>query len=357
MREIANVEVHALSKELDSLRGFHVEKFYEVEPNSFRLKLKSGPDQRNIVILLPYTVNESEFTVRSDEPTNFALAVRKRITGTKVESVEQYKGDRIILIKLEKGEESWNLFIELFGKGNLILADQDLKIALAYLQHQFKERSIKVGSTYSSPQKMKSEKPRKAQLINAVSANFNLGTAYIEDAILRCNADPKADAASVPKETISKIEERLAKAQEAKIEPTLYLDEAGRPINYSIFPLKKYEALKSEAVPRLQSALDRFYREHGESQPDPDLYRKVKELELSIQKQRSLVDEVRTQSAENKRAGQYIFANMARINELIGVSMSKKRPEKGELQSMFPELKIVELNLKDKTITLDVNDD
>src|SRR4029077_3595181 len=133
---------------------------YEIERDKFRFKLSRKGEKANIQLMLPYTLNMTEYVEIREEATNFAIAARKRMAGMMIEAIEQYNEDRILLIKLIKGEERANIIIEMFGKGNLIISDNEMKILLAYDVHSFKDREIKPSIEYIPPKKNQSKKER-----------------------------------------------------------------------------------------------------------------------------------------------------------------------------------------------------
>ena len=68
-----------------------------------------------------------------------------------IDAIEQYNNDRIILIRMKKGEESVSMILEMFGQGNLIIADNEMKALLVYRPHTFKDRTVQTNSKYTPP--------------------------------------------------------------------------------------------------------------------------------------------------------------------------------------------------------------
>ncbi|MGC8648938.1 MAG: NFACT family protein, partial [Candidatus Micrarchaeia archaeon] len=152
MRTITNNELFVLTKELNrEFQNFYVEKFYEIADDQFLIKLNKQHEKSLLQIILCHTVNKINYVIENEFPTNFALSVRKKIENFKIDSIEQYNNDRIIIIKISKGQTKLNLILEMFGKGNFIITDDAFKIILAYKVHTFKDRSINVGSQYIPP--------------------------------------------------------------------------------------------------------------------------------------------------------------------------------------------------------------
>ena len=268
MRTISMQELSALVAELRWMEGFFIDKFYELGKGRFRLRLsRKGEQQANVQIILSRTFNRTQYIEQRDEPTPFAMAIRKRLTGFMIEKVEQYNKDRIILLALKKGDERTNVVVEMFGTGNLIIADKDMKITLVYEPHEYKDRKIKIGETYAPPKSV---------------------------------VAPKGDGEAAA---------------------TLWYDKDGRCVDYSFFGNER-AGLEARGAHSLQEALDIFYHENpiAEEKERTKEERLVEELQSSIAKQETQIKSVEGQIEQAKEAGDKIFASMKRMNELIGFS-------------------------------------
>ena len=261
MRVISTAEIAVIVDELQELAESHIERFYEIGENRFRLKLSKNRVQTNLQIILSHAINKTEYIEKQEQPSNFTVAVRKRIEGFLIKKILQLNNDRIVLFVLEKGDEQINLIVEMFGKGNLIIADRNMKILLAYRSQEFKDRIIKIGMDY---------KP--------------------------------------PTQTLSYKVER-----HATIAPTIYRDEAGKAIDYSLIENEKYKGMKSQHFETFQETLDAFYYENpvGEDAGiNAEQKKIVEELQNSIKKQQKILQGIEKEIEENKNSGKQIFENM-----------------------------------------------
>src|SRR5271157_1645019 len=151
MRALCSLELPVLIKGLKSLEGFRISKFYDAGNSRFFFRLRKGDEKLNVQCILPYTFNITEYAPQNLESTGFAAAARKRIEDYLIERIEQLNNDRIVLVRLKKGDTQSNIILELFGRGNLILTDAAMKITLVHTPHDFKDRSVRVGATYKPP--------------------------------------------------------------------------------------------------------------------------------------------------------------------------------------------------------------
>ena len=370
MRGISTLELAALSRELSALKGFHVDKFYELADGAFRLRLSRQGERIDLQCVLGITFNATKYVEAAEQPTSFALAVRKRIAGAVVDAVSQYNEDRILLVRLLKGGAAVNMVVEMFGKGNLVLADEDMKIVLAYRIHDFKDRSVRPGAAYAPPKNasiaisalqggpellegLAAQAQSNLSIAAFLSRNVNIGTPYIEDAILACGMDPKS-AISAQRQSVKCIWERLREAAAAAERPQfIAYEDNGALIDYSIMPLKKYSAMEQRSFATMQELLDEFFyatmpKEHVQEN------RLAKELAASIEKQKLAIAAMEESASVNRAAGRKIFELLNQINALIAYAREHRRATLEELQAQFPDLSITALDLKSKTVRVNI---
>ncbi len=84
--------------------------------------------------------------------------MRKRISGTRIEEISMLGTDRIVIFKLA-GKVPMNMIIEMFGMGNLIIADQSMKVELAYRHASASGRKIIPKEQYAEPKPPMHEQP------------------------------------------------------------------------------------------------------------------------------------------------------------------------------------------------------
>jgi predicted ribosome quality control (RQC) complex YloA/Tae2 family protein len=75
-------------------------------------------------------------------PPQFAMFLRKYLSGGKVLAIHQHGLERILIFDIGKGDRIYRLIIELFDEGNIILAEEDYTIIKPLRHHRFKDREI-----------------------------------------------------------------------------------------------------------------------------------------------------------------------------------------------------------------------
>ncbi|MGC8495838.1 MAG: NFACT family protein [Candidatus Micrarchaeia archaeon] len=335
------IELECLTNDLQRAIGYYVENFYEGSGMSFRLKLEKSGSTINMMCELPYALHIASSFEKAEEPTNFAIAMRRRIRGFSVRAISRLGSDRIIRIDLAKGEEGKSIIAELFGKGNLILVNSSSVIELAYIRHKFKDRSIEIGSVYELPKSGEKVAPAHAgSIAERLQSDFKVGKPYIENA-MQSIGDVGDDYESAK----AKVAEIIGSINCSDI--FVYLKE-GAPFDFSVGLMAKYGNVESIRFGTISEALEFMYLHRGEERKESNT---VVEIEKSLEKQKQIVAEIDKEIEENRKMADFIFNNMVQINALISVARSSKHITKEELEEAS-NFKIKDVNLKDKTFTI-----
>ncbi len=304
MRGITSEELAVIVDELQEFAGFYIDKFYEVADDRFRLKMSKNKVQANIQIILSHAINRTEYIEKQDMPTNFASAVRKRIEGFQIREIRQLNYDRVVVFVLGKGEATLNMIVEMFGKGNLIITDENMRILLAQKVQESRDRNIKNGFDYKPP-------------TQATNYRFE---------------------------------------KPAGIKPIIYRS-GGKAVDYSIRELEKYAGLEAQGFGTLQEALDQFYFENpigAGKEENTEQKRRIEELENSIKKQEKLLGNFDREIEDNKEMGRTLLEKMNSINALIGSARADRRITREGLQRQFPDVKILNVDLKNKKVRIEI---
>jgi len=361
------LEFFFLVRELKDIEGYFVDNFYELGKGRFRIKLAKSGAQINILCMLPYSLSKTSILEHASAPTNFSIAVRKRINGFKLTSISQLNNDRIIIAKLQKGDERLSMIFELFGRGNLIIANESMQIMLAYVQHQFKDRSTFVNRQYAAPASdlvdiSSNDSIEKAlvqlsgsesgMLADALQKRLQLGKPYIQQMLEDMKIEKNVTISSFDAHMQKMFSESLSNYINGAKGFYLYL-ENNIPVDFSVGMLSKYKKLEQKVFTTLSETLVAFYEsEPAEQQESAE----EKELSKSIEKQKEIIAQIDNDILENKKIATFIFSNMSEINRIIEIARSNKHITKEELQKASKIARIKDVDLKNKTITIESND-
>ena len=214
-------------------------------------------------------------SARPDFPTNppgFVMFLRKRLSGTRLRSIEQLGMDRILVLTFSKTQEleeetTFRLIIELITPGNIILlgrkpvkgGELSEEIVLSLLQPQsYKDRTVRGGIPYQAPPpaaNIKIDEDAKLiqgvldsgmdNLVKGLAVGLNLGGVYAE---LVC------EKAKLDKDT--KLSEVVVKKAIAITKKLLEEKPAPKIVDKDIFLFSKKDGEEFETI---SEALDKQF--------------------------------------------------------------------------------------------------
>ncbi|MDE1865239.1 MAG: NFACT family protein [Candidatus Micrarchaeota archaeon] len=365
--ELSMLELLVLAKELNAVKGYHIDQFYQLGERRFRIRLSSREGKVNLNIEVPDYIALSSSGEVSEEATGLAMAVRKRVSGARITGVSLLNNDRIIRIAFDRKESGGNIILEMFGRGNLIITDDKMEISLALQTHEFADRSVRKGETYKPPKSETVElTDMKAvdgvfgsigtaqgsdRLIAYLSRRLGLGAMYIDDAIRRQKLDPKVKIKDVDRKSLDGIRRRVAGILENSGSSILYLRD-GKPEDVALAEIEKYSGLEMRRMP-LNEAVEALYTSspRAETEKSAD----VERLEASISRQEEIIGKMGVEEAECRAKGDFISANVTKIGALIKAA-SDKRVGEDELAKVAGGIKVKRIDRAKRAITIEVEE-
>lgn len=325
LRTMAGLEYHFLLRELSSLCGKFISKFYELEGGLFRLRFGSS----DLLVQLGVRMHLTKYISPSPQtPSNFCEFVRKRLEGKKLTSLSQHGMDRIIFAKFASPSEECTLVFEMFAGGNLLVLDASGAIMRPYKKEEWKGRRLARGEKYSTPPSLQLPFPPSAQELSAlfsqsekekfivsVLSQLSIGTSYINEALLACDIAPKTPAHSLSPSQLSALSSEFSRMH-SSLSPIMYKQD-GKPIDFSVFPLSQYSGLEAVQRPSLSAAADEFYASVPSPIPASSAHEKKKEqLQLRLSLQLASLEEAQKQAQECTQAGNAIMQNSQMLQSL-----------------------------------------
>ena len=369
IREITALELGLAIRELNAkLAGSYLKKFYDLGNGSFRMSFHNSDGNRIIFCSLLHTLNETGFLEESGAATNFAIAMRKRVEDSKVIGIRQHGSDRIAVVDVQSGGKSHRMVIEMFGRGNLLLLDEEDVIELCYKQISYKDRDIRPRAKYRFPEsgalsiadftdnkimEIVSEEARSPdKAIVALSRHMNFGPVYLEDIIRSAGCDPKERIGEDSIDALSSAVRRFLSRLD-NLSPAAYLKD-GEIVDYSVVPLSKYGGFERMEFGSVNEMLDRVnVSARSAVEEDEGIRSALTELEAAMKKQQELVMEFENGSKKYASDAKRIFERMDEINALILRIRELKKPGLEELKREFPSLNVSGIDLQHKTVQIE----
>jgi predicted ribosome quality control (RQC) complex YloA/Tae2 family protein len=219
--EMSTFDVLAMVGEMRSLVGGYLDKVFHWDVKNVLLRINTPEGKREMVLQdMRWLYIAPEKPETPDMPSQFAVNLRKYLTNTRIAAVHQREFDRIVVMDLEKGPNQYQLVIELFGDGNLVLVSGG-KILNAVHSRKWRHREVRPGLEYAfppsrfNPLEMNEESFRKAFLastsdsVRTLATAINIGGQYAEEVCIRAGVDKDRKAKSLSPEEIAKLYEAL----------------------------------------------------------------------------------------------------------------------------------------------------
>jgi predicted ribosome quality control (RQC) complex YloA/Tae2 family protein len=366
--ELSALELRILAGELNAVKGYYIDQFYQTAERKFRIKLSSKEGKINLNIDVPDYIALSNSGEVSEEATGFAMAARKRLSGAKVSNISLLNNDRILVISFDRKDSGGSLILEMFGRGNLIIVDGKMEVSLALQTHEFADRTVRKGELYKPPKNSGidlmdraavkgvfdsvRDAPASDKLAPYLSKRLGLGNLYLEDAIRRQGLDPKAKLKEVNAKTLEKIRERVEAIIAGEGKALLYL-KAGKPEDVAVAEIEKYSHLEKKEMP-LNEAIEALYSSSPkeENQQNAD----VERLESSIGRQEEIIKHMQNEEADCRIKGDFISANVGQIGTLIKAASEKRVSEQELAKLAGGELKLKRLDRAKRVIIIEKGD-
>lgn len=148
---MSGIDVKAVTQELREQLPLWIDKVYQFDSSTLGIRLNGEEHARHLFLIesgrRAHCVKA--FPEPPKNPPQFAMLLRKHLSGGKVLAIRQHGLERILVFDIGKGPEVYRLIIELYDEGNVILTDESFKIIKPLRHHRFKERDIIPGAIYA----------------------------------------------------------------------------------------------------------------------------------------------------------------------------------------------------------------
>lgn len=210
-KSLSAMDIAALVKEYQALLGCYIKKAYQPEREVIVLRLNVGGVKRELIIRTGRTFFLTDKGPDNPPlPTAFAMLLRKYLTNGRIISVEQVEFDRIMIIGVQK-EERYDLIVEGFGDGNVILVKNGM-IIQPLISRSWRHRVVRAGREYEVPPApanpitmerdefdtalMSSER----DIVRTLAMDVNLGGIYGEEVCAVCGIEKDRSSAGLTHE-------------------------------------------------------------------------------------------------------------------------------------------------------------
>ena len=320
---IASIEVHKwIEQHSPLINTSRISQFYRTEKNQMYFALHTKEGQRFLLLSIPDSIELRDVKPEGENrETGFGRWMRSNLKGAIIQEITQIGSERVIEIKLR----DYSIFIELYGKGNIIVTEKG-KIRISLEKQIQKDREIKKGEEYVPPtsfdtynanakdfdQLIKENTDSDLNASKLLATKLGLGGAYASQLceILKIDADSEISSLKG-----KDLKEGVKKLLESDID------------------IKKIKVV----APKKESAYDK----------------KLKKIDSIISNQKKTLEKSNKDIVELNNMGEFIYNNYAKFEEL-GKVFKFAQDNKKEITDDVLK-KVVDFKMKYKKPYLEVD--
>ncbi len=374
--EITSLELHYITNELQQLIGAKVEQIYGIGTEEmiiqFHVPGKGKKILRIIIGSLMYLASTK--TGVPEKPPGFCLYLRKKLKNARLRVLTQLGFERIIECLFETKDFKFKLIIELFGKGNIILCNEEGIIQSALFRQHWKDRAVKSKEEYKYPKKefnfLKLTMPNlvdvltkseKENLVKTLAIDLGLGGVYAEELCALAGIDKNISAKQLSDNEVVELFKSMQEVSSKEISArVVYKDEEKKELkNIVPFALKVYEKFFDTEEKNFNAALDSVLTTKLEEKEIASAHStaktKLDKINDMLSKQKIRIDGLKESEVKNQRIGEIIYENYALVNQMISELMEmKKNMSWKEIKARLKNSKLVH-NVNEKTCEVSVD--
>jgi len=396
--EFSNIDIFAITKELDEiLRGGVISNVYQIE-DIFILKINTTDGNKNLVVKKDSRINLTNYEYPIPKyPNQYVMSLRKFIRNKRITKVYQFNFDRIAVIELYNNEETanWKLIIELFGKGNFILIDENERTLIAKSYRKMRNRNILPKKEYNYPNAYGENfltlekdsfnqliKDSKDEIVRIIARKINISGLYSEEICLRADINKTKISEDLSDDELDRLYKSFKNLRNeilfSQIKPHLIYKKGNL---FSVLPveLEIYKDLEKKYYDSFNEAVDAYFSQVDSEDlitpKDQKVKEKIKAQKKILKNQRDYLKELEKQQEKHYHLGDKIYANLNLLDKLLttinnarnkGYSFTeidKKLTEAREngfpsaqfYNRIIPSKKQIEISLNNEDILLDLS--
>ncbi len=370
-RQLSTIDVHYIVQELQSLINTRVDKIYNLSHEEIYFQFYKTSEGKKLVRYMQGKALflSSKKTVE-DTPSHLCMILRKHLEGMFLASIEHLKPERIVRLSFSNKEEQRTVYIELFGKGNVILCKDNI-IVDCLTRHVFKDRTVAPKKEYIFPSMaydlftLKKEeleallkKTTRESIVTMLATELGLGGLYSEEICTIADIPKTKVPSKIDAIELKKLHEALQSMLDKKIEPMI-LYEQEDPFDVLPFSFLLYKDRKAKVLASFNEALEEFFSSNIISAKKKSPYEKqIETLQRIIAEQKETIAHFEQDEALMKQKADLLYHQYAQVSEIMGqINTAAKNLGWGEVKKRLQEHSTIkDINLKDKFIIISLKE-
>ncbi|MBW2976315.1 NFACT family protein [Candidatus Woesearchaeota archaeon] len=371
VKQLSSLDMHFLLEEFKELEGSKVDRVYNKGKEEIYIQLyKSNAGKRVLRVIMGKAVFLTQDKAADETPSGFCMALRNKLEGRFLELVEQLRPERILEFVFKSKEGIKKVYLEFFGKGNVILCSEDDVIIDSLIRHKFRDRYILPKEKYKHPQmeynlfslqesqlKEMLKKSEKDKIVTCLAVELGLGGVYSEEVCLLSGINKDTMPRKINENLASKIVDSIKKVIKNKKNPQIaYQDK--KAVDAVPMDLEFYKDYERKRFSSFNEALDEYFTKEVklEKKEETAYEKKINELKRIIGEQKETIGSMEKKEAENRKKAEMIYNNYSLIKEVLDeINKASKKYSWEDIKKKLKEHKVVkDVDVKEKKVVVEV---
>jgi len=374
---LSSFDVTAAVKDLQTLVGGHIDKIYHPSLDHLVMGIRTPGEGKSYI---HFHVGSWLYTSEKSgempqQPSDFAMMLRKRITNARIKAVRQQGVERIAVLELEK-EERYDLILELFGDGNAILVKDGI-IVQPLTSHTWKHRDVRARKPFMFPPPIPdpdviTDKDfleilhgSDTDIVRTLATKLNMGGRYSEEICARTGINKNQSAVAIDETAARTILQAIRdfKKEIGTSGKGFLVSKSGAPEDVVPLEMRIYQGREVEPFPTFSEAVERYVSKIPAPVKEDKRERtlELERLKRKLAQQESAIISLQDEGRETQIIGDFIFANYEEVTRILTASknaLAKNKPIKDVpgFVSFDPKTAIIRAKVKTAVLSLDVHE-
>ncbi|MEM5834291.1 MAG: ribosome rescue protein RqcH [Candidatus Aenigmatarchaeota archaeon] len=263
--EITSLDLRFLVKELkEALEGGKIQGIKQ-EGKTFLFEIYKK-ERFFLKVLLDKAIYLTKKKEKFEKATSFCMQLRKHLLGKTIRNVFQVGFDRIVELEID----GLSLIFEIFGNGNLILANSSGLIITAFEKREWKDRKIIPKALYKYPPScinpfdknffdfQKFLKEKKSEIVKVLASDFGLSRKYAEEICERLGFKKEKICSELDQSEIDKLFRFFEELKNVEIKPHVILENK-KIIDFFPFETEKFKKNEKIYFENFNQAIESYF--------------------------------------------------------------------------------------------------
>lgn len=329
----SSFDVDASVMELRALIGGHIDKVYHPTLDHLVLAIRLPGEGKSYVHFWigKWLYRSEKSQDMPQQPSDFAMMLRKRISNARILDIRQQGFDRIAVMSLEK-EEKFDLVLEMFADGNIILI-KDGVIIQPLTTHTWKHRDVRAKKAFMFPPPVPDPAHLKREelleifrnsdtdIVRTLATKLNTGGRYSEEICNRAGVNRSKRAGEATLEDAESILRTIASftGEIASSKKGYVVLKGGTVEDVVPVKMKTYEQLEHEEFATFSEAIESYLPRVPKTKKEKpkETVLELERLKRKLAQQEAAVRTLQDEARETQIVGDFVFANYAEVAKVL----------------------------------------